>query len=60
MVAPPSDIFFSASPAHAEDLLSELVQGKDIEDCVKAGHWSAKYIIQQPGTTIDKPCDYKA
>lgn len=49
-----------AGDAFVGGFLSELVQGKDIEDCVKAGHWSAKYIIQQPGTTIDQPCTYKA
>jgi adenosine kinase len=49
-----------AGDAFVGGFLSELVQGKSMEDCVKAGHWSAKYIIQVPGTTIDKPCEYKA
>jgi len=39
--------------------LSLLTQGKSMEECVKAGHWSARYIIQQPGTTIDEPCTYE-
>lgn len=49
-----------AGDAFVGGFLSELVQGKDMEACVKAGHWAARYIIQQPGTTIDKPCEYKA
>mmetsp|Transcript_8827 Transcript_8827/g.16656 ORF Transcript_8827/g.16656 Transcript_8827/m.16656 type:complete len:348 (+) Transcript_8827:352-1395(+) len=48
-----------AGDAFVGGFLSELVQGKAIEDCVKAGHWAAKYIIQQPGTTIDQPCTFK-
>jgi len=48
-----------AGDAFVGGFLSELVQGKDMETAVKAGHWAAKYIIQQPGTTIDKPCEYK-
>ena len=49
-----------AGDAFVGGFLSELVQGKDIADCVNAGHWSAKYIIQQPGTTISSPCTYKS
>ncbi len=49
-----------AGDAFVGGFLSMLVQGKPIEDCVKAGHWAARYIIQQPGTTIDEPCTYEA
>lgn len=49
-----------AGDAFVGGFLSELVQGKDIENCVTAGHWSARYIIQQPGTTIDQACTYKS
>ena len=49
-----------AGDAFVGGFLSKLVQGKDLEACVKAGHWAAKYIIQQPGTTIDEPCTYEA
>jgi len=48
-----------AGDAFVGGFLSKLVQGKGIEECVKAGHWSARYIIQVPGTTIDKPCTYE-
>lgn len=38
--------------------LSQLVQGKDIEECVKAGHFAAKFIIQQSGCTLTKECEF--
>lgn len=47
-----------AGDAFVGGFLSELVQSKSIEECVTAGHWSARYIIQQPGTTIDEACTY--
>lgn len=47
-----------AGDAFVGGFLSELVQSKSTEECVTAGHWSARYIIQQPGTTIDKACTY--
>lgn len=48
-----------AGDAFVGGFLSQIVQGKSIEDAVKAGHYSAKYIIQQSGCTLDKCCDYK-
>lgn len=47
-----------AGDAFVGGFLAMLAQEKSIEECVKAGHWSARYIIQQPGTTIDAPCTY--
>lgn len=49
-----------AGDAFVGGFLSELVQGKSTEDAVKAGHWAARYIIQQSGCTLSKDCDYKA
>jgi len=49
-----------AGDAFVGGFLSGLNLGKGIKECVTAGHWSAKYIIQQPGTTIDQPCTYQA
>mmetsp|Transcript_6428 Transcript_6428/g.6929 ORF Transcript_6428/g.6929 Transcript_6428/m.6929 type:complete len:338 (+) Transcript_6428:192-1205(+) len=49
-----------AGDAFVGGFLSKLVQAKGMEECVMAGHWAAKYIIQQPGTTIDQPCTYEA
>lgn len=38
--------------------LAELVEGKDVAACVKAGHWAARYIIQTDGTTLTGACEY--
>jgi len=36
--------------------LSQFMQGKDIAQCVRVGHYAANYIIQQSGVTMnDKP-----
>lgn len=49
-----------AGDAFVGGFLSQLIEGKSMEECVKAGHWSARYIIQQSGTQLGKTCDYKA
>ena len=49
-----------AGDAFVGGFLSQLVQGKSIEDCVKAGHRSARFIIQVSGTQLPATCDYKA
>lgn len=49
-----------AGDAFVGGFLAELIEGKGMEDCVKAGHWAARYIIQQSGTQLGKTCDYKA
>jgi adenosine kinase len=48
-----------AGDAFVGGFLSQLIHGKDIEECVKAGHWAARYIIQQSGTTLGETCDYQ-
>ncbi|KAL3929830.1 MAG: hypothetical protein SGARI_004644 [Bacillariaceae sp.] len=48
-----------AGDAFVGGFLSQLVNGKDMEACVKAGQWAATYIIQQSGTQFDKACDYQ-
>jgi adenosine kinase len=47
-----------AGDAFVGGFLSQLVQGKDIAECVKAGHWGARYIIQVSCTTLDTACEY--
>lgn len=47
-----------AGDAFVGGFLSQLVQGKSLEDCVNAGHWSARYIIQQSGCSFSGPCEY--
>uniref|UniRef100_A0A6U3QLF1 Adenosine kinase n=1 Tax=Ditylum brightwellii TaxID=49249 RepID=A0A6U3QLF1_9STRA len=49
-----------AGDAFVGGFLSELVQGKGVEEAVKAGHWSARVVIQQSGCTFPKECEYKA
>jgi len=49
-----------AGDAFVGGFLSQLVNGKDVEACVKAGNYAAKYIIQTSGTQFEKACDYSA
>mmetsp|Transcript_1611 Transcript_1611/g.2171 ORF Transcript_1611/g.2171 Transcript_1611/m.2171 type:complete len:353 (+) Transcript_1611:106-1164(+) len=47
-----------AGDAFVGGFLSQLVQDKPIEECVNAGHWAARYIIQQSGTQLDDKSTY--
>ena len=47
-----------AGDAFVGGFLAQLLLGKEMEACVKAGHWAAGFIIQQSGTTIPGPCEY--
>lgn len=49
-----------AGDAFVGGFLSQLTQGKSIEDCVDAGHWAAKQIIQVSGTQLPETCNYGA
>jgi len=49
-----------AGDAFVGGFLSQLINGKDLDACVKAGNWAAKYIIQTSGTQFVKACDYSA
>ena len=46
-----------AGDSFAGGFLSQLVKGKKLEECMKAGHWAASIIIQKRGCQI--PCDIK-
>jgi adenosine kinase len=48
-----------AGDAFVGGFLSQLVQHKEIEECVRAGHWAARHIIQVSGTTLDQACDFE-
>lgn len=48
-----------AGDAFVGGFLSQLVEGKDMDACIKAGHWGARCCIQQSGTQLPKTCDYK-
>ena len=39
--------------------LSQLVQGKSIEDCVRAGHYAARHIIQVSGCVLKGKPDFQ-
>jgi adenosine kinase len=47
-----------AGDAFVGGFLSQLIQGKDVEAAVQAGHWAARYIIQTSGTTLADACTY--
>eukprot|EP00591_Stephanopyxis_turris_P000775 CAMPEP_0195514368 /NCGR_PEP_ID=MMETSP0794_2-20130614/5776_1 /TAXON_ID=515487 /ORGANISM="Stephanopyxis turris, Strain CCMP 815" /LENGTH=345 /DNA_ID=CAMNT_0040642601 /DNA_START=40 /DNA_END=1077 /DNA_ORIENTATION=+ len=49
-----------AGDAFVGGFLSKLVKGGSTEEGVKAGHWSARYIIQQSGCTLPTACTYEA
>ena len=40
--------------------LSQLVQGKSIDECVRCGNYAARYVIQQWGCTLPDPPTYSA
>lgn len=48
-----------AGDAFVGGFLSQLVEGKGMDDAVKAGHWAARQIIQQSGTQLPATCEYK-
>jgi len=49
-----------AGDAFVGGFLSQLIKGKPIEECVNAGHWAAKVIIQRSGCTFPDVCDFNA
>lgn len=45
-----------AGDAFVGGFLSQLAQGKSMDDCVRCGHYAANYMIQQSGVTLlDSP-----
>ena len=47
-----------AGDAFVGGFLAQLVQKKSVEECVRAGHYAARTIIQRSGCTFPKECDY--
>lgn len=47
-----------AGDAFVGGFLSQLVLNKSVDECVKAGHYAARHIIQVSGTTLDAACEY--
>mmetsp|Transcript_29794 Transcript_29794/g.68378 ORF Transcript_29794/g.68378 Transcript_29794/m.68378 type:complete len:338 (+) Transcript_29794:277-1290(+) len=48
-----------AGDAFVGGFLAGLVNKKEFGDCVKAGHWAARTIIQNSGCTFPEVCEYK-
>ena len=48
-----------AGDAFVGGFLAQLAQGKSTADCVAAGHWAARVIIQRSGCSYPETCDYK-
>ena len=48
-----------AGDAFVGGFLASLLSEKEVGTCVEAGHWAARFIIQQSGCTLTKPCEYK-
>jgi len=48
-----------AGDAFVGGFLAGLLGEKDLAMCVEAGHWAARFIIQQSGCTLTKACEYK-
>lgn len=47
-----------AGDAFVGGFLAEYVSGKSIEECVQAGHFAARTIIQRSGCTMPETCSY--
>eukprot|EP00638_Chattonella_subsalsa_P008153 CAMPEP_0117760686 /NCGR_PEP_ID=MMETSP0947-20121206/16788_1 /TAXON_ID=44440 /ORGANISM="Chattonella subsalsa, Strain CCMP2191" /LENGTH=351 /DNA_ID=CAMNT_0005581445 /DNA_START=43 /DNA_END=1098 /DNA_ORIENTATION=- len=49
-----------AGDAFVGGFLSQLAKGKALEECVAAGHWASRVIIQRSGCTFPEVCEYSA
>lgn len=47
-----------AGDAFVGGFLAQLAKGLPIADCVRAGHWAARMIIQRSGCSFPKQCEY--
>lgn len=47
-----------AGDAFVGGFLAQLAKGKSIGECVQAGHYAARIIIQRSGCSFPKVCDY--
>ncbi|RYH15649.1 hypothetical protein EON65_31430 [archaeon] len=57
----PSDLLVDtngAGDAFVGGFLSQLVQDKPLAECVRAGHFAARTIIQRSGCTFPKECEF--
>jgi len=49
-----------AGDAFVGGFLAMLSKGKEIKECVEAGHWASRVVIQRSGCTFPEKCDYVA
>jgi adenosine kinase len=47
-----------AGDAFVGGFLSRLALGQSVEECVRAGHYASRVIIQRSGCTFPKECDF--
>jgi len=47
-----------AGDAFVGGFLSQLYLGKAYSECIRAGHWASRVIIQRSGCTFPKECEY--
>lgn len=47
-----------AGDAFVGGFLAQLSQGKDMDECVKAGTWAAQVILKQSGCSFPAKCEY--
>jgi len=47
-----------AGDAFVGGFLAKLVQGNEMDACVKAGHFAARAVIQRSGATVPDTCNY--
>lgn len=47
-----------AGDAFVGGFLSQLIQEKDLSECVRAGHFASRVIIQRSGCTFPKECNF--
>jgi adenosine kinase len=47
-----------AGDAFVGGFLAQMALGKEVAECVKAGHFAARTIIQRSGCTFPKECNY--
>jgi adenosine kinase len=48
----------AAGDAFAGGFLSQYMPGKNLEECMKAGHWAAALVIQRRGCQYPVECDF--
>ncbi len=39
--------------------LAELVQGRDLDECIRCGNYAANFIIQKSGCSLPETSQYK-